>query len=499
MDTHSKTDSLRGRLLKYFGLIILLLTLSSALSLYQAIVINTHSNRIYRKLFATSSLTVKMGTVHQNLKNYINYENESLIPVFKESLDDLVESFAAAQGEIIGATLTTENQSLYYKFSDIRNMVEDYAASGLNLVEGADFNKEKYNIFDSFYELEKLKDFIYLSQTDLIFRQMVAMERFYINNKRKNERGFFLLAFLAIATTTLCTLAAFRFTKAVTGPIQSLVSQAERVAQGIFEPVATRIKTSAEILILIHSFNRMVEEIRRQIHELEEKATIEKKLKEEEIKLLQTENALNQSELLFLQSQMNPHFLFNTVNIISAIADIEEATRTREMLDSMTVILRYVLRHIGTNASLREEVEVIRSFLSLQKARFGERIRFELEICEDCLDWIIPSMIIQPLVENAIVHGLEPKEESGTLWITIREGGEGIEILIVDDGLGMSEEIQRAIQNADSAVAAEKRQHLGIANIIRRMELTYHRQCLNLSSKLGEGTKVKLIIPSSLM
>ncbi len=498
METIIKRKTFRSRLLKYFGLIIVVLTIMSALSLYQAILINTHSNRMFQKLFITSSLTVKMGTVHQNLKNYINYENESLVPLFKESLDELVSSFTAAQTEIIGESITTENQFLFYKFADIRNMVDDYSVSSMNLVSGADFNTKKFNIFDSFYELEKLKDFIYLSQTDLIFRQMVVMERFFLANKEQNRKVFILLAFFAVSATIICVFASIRITKALTEPINSLVSQARKVSIGIFEPLITKIKTSAELFILINSFNQMVKEIKTQILELEEKANIEKKLKEEEIKTLRMSNALNESELLFLQSQMNPHFLFNTINIISAISDIEDAPRTREMLDSMTVILRYILRHTGTNTSIREEVDVIRNYLSLQKARFGDRIIYKLDIGENCLDWLTPSMIIQPLVENAIVHGLEPKEEDGILQITIIKGEDGIEIVIADDGVGITEETLLQIRNANSEEATVTRQHMGIVNIMRRMELSYRKNCLSLSSIRGKGTTVKLTIPASL-
>jgi len=493
-----KRETFRNRLLKYFGLIIIILTISSGFTLYQAFRTNYLSNKMFNKLFTTSTLTIKMGTVHQNLKNFINYENIDLLPVFKESLSELVAQFEIAQHEIIGDSITMENQSLYYKFIDTKKMVNDYSNSSLALVKEADFVNKKFNIFDSFYELEKLKDFIYLSQTDLIFRQMVLMEAFFEDNRKQNNRIFFILLVFTVSLIVTSIWASYRFTGTLTYPIRQLVTQAKDVAVGVFEPISISIKTSTEIFILINTFNHMVDEIKKQIEELKEKASVEKRLIKEELKTLQMENALNQSELLFLQSQMNPHFLFNTINTISSIADIENADQTREMLDNMTVILRYNLKHTGTNTQLREEVSVIENYLNIQKKRFGERIRFKMEIDEKSLDWIIPSMIIQPIVENAVIHGLEPKEDYGTLTLTIKEEDESMIIIISDDGMGISREILKEIEESEVSSMEGKRRHLGVKNAIRRMELSYHQKCLFFSSIENVGTEVRIVLPYSL-
>lgn len=491
-------ESFRFRLLKYFGLIIIILTISSGFTLYQAFRTNFVSNIMFRKLFTTSSLTIRMGTVHQNLKNYINYENEELLPVFTESLGEFVSSFEEAQREIIGDSLTTENQSLYYKFMDIKKMVNDYSDSSLALVKDADFANRKFNIFDSFYELEKLKDFIYLSQTDLIFRQMVSMETFFEKNSAMNNRIFLALLSFTLILILISLFAAYRFSGTLTSPVMQLVEQAKGVSRGLFRPIELTVKTSSEISILVETFNHMVDEIKEQIAKLKEKAHLEKKLMAEEVKLLKMENALNQSELLYLQSQMNPHFLFNTINTISVIADIEEAFQTREMLDNMSVILRYNLKHAGTNSLLKDEMNVIDNYLNIQKKRFGERIRFEREIDSSYLDWTVPAMIVQPLVENALIHGLEPKEDKGTLRITLSGEDGALMISVRDDGMGISEETLRQINESELAAEEGKKQHLGVKNVIRRLELSYHRKCLFFSSIEGVGTEAKIILPRSL-
>ena len=496
MKTISK-ETFRNRLLKYFGLIIVILTFSSGVTLYQAYRTNTVSNQLFNKLFTTSSLTIKMGTVHQNLKNYINYENSELLPVFTESLEELVSSFEKAQDEIVGDKVTTDNQSLYYKFIDIRNMVTSYYDSSLALVEGADFTNHKYNIFDSFYELEQLKDFIYLSQTDLIFRQMVIMEGFFTTNSRNNNRIFIILLMFTLLLIGISILSSLRITKTVTKPMQQLVEQAKNVSQGIFNKLIVPFKVSVELEILIKTFNHMVSEIQKRIEELKHKAQIEQNLMQDELKILRMEHALNQSELLFLQSQMNPHFLFNTINTISSIADIEEADQTREMLDSMSTILRYNLRLTGKNTKIREELNVIEHYINIQKKRFGERIQFHTDIDESCLEWSIPSMIIQPLVENAVIHGLEPKEETGRLTLSIRKAGKGTLITVSDNGAGMPPEIIRRIESSDIR-DPDNRKHLGIINIIRRLELSYHTRCISFSTIPSAGTEVKILLPYSL-
>jgi sensor histidine kinase YesM len=199
-----------------------------------------------------------------------------------------------------------------------------------------------------------------------------------------------------------------------------------------------------------------------------------------------------------LQSQINPHFLFNTINTISTLADIEDAPRTKKVLESMSDILRYNFKKLEENVTLKEEYRIIKNYLHIQKVRFGERIQFIINVDKSSRNCMIPSMIIQPFVENAIVHGLEPKLGNGILELSISSSEEQLKILIKDNGLGMEEEkIKGFFASAD---ASEEKSHsgIGVRNVIRRLELIYGRNVVEIQSQLGEGTEVRISIPNNL-
>jgi sensor histidine kinase YesM len=277
-----------------------------------------------------------------------------------------------------------------------------------------------------------------------------------------------------------------------------LVLRAKRVSNGELEIEKLDIKTNYELNSLIDSFNNMVERLKELISDIENKAIIESKLKEQEIKNLEISNLLNESELKFLQSQINPHFMFNTMNTIMALAKIEGAKQTADLLKSMTDILRYNLKKIDVTVTLYDEVEIIKNYIYIQKTRFGAKIDYILNIDESALAFKVPSMILQPFVENSIIHGLEPKEGKGYLEVSIMNVDENIYILIKDNGIGMSEERLKAVIDKETDISAESRSGIGVKNVIRRLELKYGSGVVSIKSVLHEGTEISIKLDKKL-
>jgi sensor histidine kinase YesM len=204
-------------------------------------------------------------------------------------------------------------------------------------------------------------------------------------------------------------------------------------------------------------------------------------VQEERIKRLAKEKEMAETNLKFLQAQIEPHFLFNTLsNILSLLdADLEKG---KSMLTDFIHYLRMALpKTRGETTTIGQEIEMIESYLSIFKVRMGERLRYRVEIQDQIKDVPFPPMLIQPLVENAIKHGLEPKIEGGKLFIRGEKRGNIIRVEITDTGMGFSEDGDRGV---------------GLSNVRERIQSLYaDKGRLILKENRPFGVKAVIEIP----
>lgn len=217
----------------------------------------------------------------------------------------------------------------------------------------------------------------------------------------------------------------------------------------------------------------------------------------EEIKIrTELEEALKFMELKALQSQVNPHFLFNTLTTLAGVALFEGAEETNALLQALSRLLRYSLRRIGQSVKMSEELSNVKDYLAIQRVRFGDRILITINVADDVLPAQIPVLTLQPLVENAIIHGLESREE-GHLSLKGYKQGDFVTIEVVDDGTGISAE--RLAEIRDSSVDHSGRGHttgIGLDNVHKRLQHFFGLTCeLHIHSQLNQGTCVALTIP----
>jgi len=204
-----------------------------------------------------------------------------------------------------------------------------------------------------------------------------------------------------------------------------------------------------------------------------------------EKKLEAQQRRLNEARLAALTSQINPHFLFNTLNTVSSLirTSPEEARRIVYKLSS---ILRRLLRNTENFSLLREELAFIDNYMAIELVRFGDKLRFVKEIDENTLDRLVPSMLLQPLIENSIRHGLSSKVDGGMVRLSSRLENGRILLLVEDDGVGISEaRLSRLFELG-----------IGISNVNERLKVLFgdgYRMWID--SKPGEGTRTGIEIP----
>ena len=218
---------------------------------------------------------------------------------------------------------------------------------------------------------------------------------------------------------------------------------------------------------------------------------------EEELQKLEAERRLETMKLEVLVNQVNPHFLFNTLNVIGGMAMLENAETTEKMIMALSSLFRYNLKNSSSETLLSQELNIAKDYMYIQQMRFGERLRFEIDDSTEESDVIIPTFTFQPLVENAIIHGLAPKEEGGKIHIRVWKKGEDLFITVHDTGVGMSkeklEQLKKKLEEGNVS-----RESIGVGNVYRRFKIMYPEGQFTIYSRENKGTLIKLQIPKDL-
>ncbi|WHH60889.1 histidine kinase [Petroclostridium sp. X23] len=281
---------------------------------------------------------------------------------------------------------------------------------------------------------------------------------------------------------------AFSFSKDLYQPISKLVNSAKELSQGNFSSPDIEVARNDEIGYLIAIFNKMKNDIFEYIKTSEDRARIEALLKD--------------AELRALQSQVNPHFLFNALSMVIESALLEQADETLGIVEEISYILRYSLTSFKKKVFINNEIEMMKNYISLQHKRYGDRIRIDVIIENDLPNIEVPSMIFQPIIENAVIHGLESKLEGGNINVYLCNMGNYILCRVNDNGVGISHERLIEVFSDDNISHVGHTTGIGINNVKSRLENFYRAamesqkiDLLTISSEVGVGTSVKILLP----
>lgn len=284
----------------------------------------------------------------------------------------------------------------------------------------------------------------------------------------------------------------YLFSSKIYNPLQKLAVKAGDISNGDFSSEIAIGSADSTVTFLAETINTMSEDISSMMKDLKTKADAEEKLLVEKNKNLEYEARLNNAMLKVLQTQTNPHFLFNTLNSISRTITLGKPEIAQSMLSSLSALMRYNLTDGDEPAALREEVEITEEYLKIQKLRFDKRLCYKISISDDLLDSVsLPRFTLQPLVENSIIHGLSPLKDGGTIFIDAKERKSGIILRITDNGVGMT-------QDKLNEIRSHQNNRIGLENTRKRMELFYTKQnVIEVISKENKGTMIILHLENS--
>ena len=431
---------------------------------------------------------------------------------FQEALDLEIESFA---DYIRDATPDTRDQyvlSCVHTERCLRSLPFDYARIGTeryartwSILNGyetyqayrdelAETQVRESDFVERLYRVYKMQEYLQTYARRLV--QVTLKE----GNDSYQEKVpvFYNMPYLILAISAVfmgfVMFLTIILSNALVSPAVLLAQCARKIAKNDFTGEDPSVENRDEMGELVRAFNKMKRSTKGYIDTLKENHRMSELLHREEIERVEMEKQLSGARLELLKSQINPHFLFNTLNMIACMAKLEEAVTTERMISSMSSLFRYNLKTSEQIVTLARELKVVQDYMYIQQMRFGSRILYSCDLKVDAEQAMIPAFTLQPVVENAMVHGLSKKEQGGRVHVRIWEQGKRLVISVADTGLGMSEERLAEVTEAMKE-RRTSRIGIGLGNIYKRIHMMYKQGEFRIASIEGRGTVIQMFIP----
>lgn len=417
---------------------------------------------VYEDNMHLNELSDALTAVQDSMTDYLNAKTSDSLEEFyrdEQTYADMVEEL---NDEIAGTAFLRMERS-------IRHMSQEYLdVVGQTIEAKRGRNVEKYRVR---YE-NATQMYGYINT----YINSLNSERFRNNSENYSKltntfRRFEMISILVLAVVIVGNVVVIiRLTGGMIRPLKRLATSANEVAKGNFDTELIPVAAEDEIGIVTKAFNQMVVSIRQYIERLRQSMEIQQSLKEKELMM---ETHLKDAQLKYLQAQINPHFLFNTLNAGAQLAMMEGADRTYDYVQNVAEFFRYNVKKGNETVTVREEIELVDNYIYILNVRFSGEIHYEKEIDESLLSIQMPGMILQPVVENCVNHGIREMEGKGKIWLKVYQEEDVVCISVRDNGKGISPEKIEKILNG----TYREERHvggsngIGMDNVIARLKL----------------------------
>lgn len=480
MEQEKKGYSLKNRL--YMLLLVCLLPLT-VLIMYLLVMINNVSGQ-YDEI--VEKIT-KANAYNINFKDDLDYSMYIIVvnaerandiidtkkPV--QMIDEALEVFGMLSKEADTEAARTRLSGIIKSLNTLRDRVIEIEESAL--VSGSyETNMERLDL-----NIRVLTELIQEEIQFYIYEQMRNMETLREGIRSNVERAISITSVLLIVILIGALTISKKIMEGITAPILRLCHAAEQAGRGDFKTRAHEENLN-EIAVLNASFNRMVEEIGKLVEDI----------RVEELNL-------RAAELRLLQEQINPHFLYNTLDNIIWLAESKETQQVVNMVSALSDFFRTTLSKGKDYISVKDEEAHINSYLQIQQFRYRDILTYEIDMDEEVYDCEILKLTLQPLVENALYHGIKGKRGLGHIRVAgcIRDGL--LEFTVTDNGIGMKEERLREVRRiiTGEMESTKEKGGFGLFNVNERIRLNYGQQYgIRIESNYGEGTCIWVTVPA---
>ncbi len=482
--------SVRSKLLMVFIVPLILILI---VNVYMYLSINTMIERvdeIYVANVSLNDLSDDLTFIQNSMREYLESKGTAALNDYYTAEQDYRNGLATLD-------LKSSGTAVYAMQENLINQSENYLAiAGETITAKRGRNVEKYkSSFEETVELySDLQNCIY-ALNNKQFKKNTGDYSILLSSLRFMEIvTILILVFIGIVNIVVV----FFMTKSMTLPLVELSRAANEVAEGNFDVEIAGIDGGDEISVVSKTFKQMLESIQRYISEIKESVMRESMLKEHELVM---ENRMKEVQLRSLQAQINPHFLFNTLNAGEQLAMMEGADKTTEFIENMADFFRYNIKKINNDASIAEEITLVDKYIYILNVRFTGEIHYSKDIDEEVTEVRVPSMVLQPIVENAVNYGIRDIDWEGHIDLKVYRDNGYVFLSIKDNGVGMEkEQIERILSG--EAVGEVSADHaasngIGLGNVIERLQLfTGQRDVMEIFSEgKGKGTEFVIKVP----
>lgn len=443
---------------------------------------------VYRDNLNLNELSESLDAVQNSMTDYLNAKTS----------DSLEEYFRSSQNYLLLADgLADEISGISYDRMkrNIKHMSDRYleiADQAIDAKRGRNIEKYRARYENATQMYEYITTYIY----------SLNNQQFKNNSENYTELArvfrFFetvgIAVIIVVIVVNVCIIT--KLVGTIISPLKTLAKSADEVANGNFEVEFLEVQTRDEIGVVGRAFNQMVVSIREYIERIRYGMEVERVMKEKELLM---EAHLKDAQLKYLQAQINPHFLFNTLNAGAQLAMLEGADRTYQYVQNMAEFFRYNVKKGDETVTIREEIELVDNYIYILNVRFSGDIHYEKKVSRSLLQVEMPAMILQPIIENCVNHGIREMAGEGRIWLNVYRIDDMACISVRDNGIGMSagtiDKVLSGTYREEELAAGSN--GIGMDNVIARLKL--FTECEDVMSIVSEGenqgTEVIIYLP----
>lgn len=479
---------IRTKLTLSFVFTSLILVFSNIILYSEVNQVTTKIDDIYISNVRLNDLSDALAATYDNVYEFLNTKSSAALENYYRS-EQIFRGFL----EDLGAETTDNQVQLLEK--NIYNMSVSYLEITDETVKakrGRDIEKYKNLNEDAASLYQYINSYIY-ELNNQQFSSNTSNYRILLTSLKSMEVISIVLLLL------VCIINAFVLgiiTRSILSPLSDLARTANAVAAGDMDAPLITVTSGDEVGIVTNAFNQMVYSIKTYISVTKENMENERKMKERELLM---ETHLKDAQLKYLQAQINPHFLYNSLNAGAQLAIMEDAEKTCLFIERMADFFRFNVRKLTEDSTLSEELEAVDNYIYILNVRFSGDIHFEKQVDPSVVNLKVPSMILQPLVENAVNYGIRNIDWKGIIRLEIEREKNQVIVHVIDNGKGMEPDRIREI--LDGGIGNDTNTTdstgIGIHNVMSRLSLYYNkRELFHIESKgINKGTTVTIYLP----
>ena len=461
-----KTESLQGRLRKLVVAVSFLMVIILLASLAMLISSNSHYTRLLHNVTTASEF-------NQEFKNNIDQKMYYYVIESQYSEGLPIPEVRAAQELAKQLLGTTVQKDSHQAISSVLNLCENLEEKIYQIQDTENYDDRLSQLENNIYVLTALvEEYMY----NYLYCEAVELNSLQQRVSAQIATEVVLITVVTVVAVVFALRYSIRLSRSIAAPLVYMCNRAEAVSEGnlaVKPPIQTEIR---EIETLSIGMEQMIARLDSQIRESREK-----------------QESLRKTELALLQAQINPHFLYNTMDTIVWLIEGEKTQEAVEMVSNLSSFFRHSLSKGEDVIPLAEEEGHVRSYLQIQQARYKDILEYSMEIDQSLAKAMLPKLTLQPLVENALYHGIKLKRAKGMIRIAAWREGDHVVLQVADNGVGMT--AQRLAQ-LRGAMESDQRVGFGLSAVNQRLRLQFGPQYgLEITSREGEGTAVTARIP----